>query len=814
MSNDRRVQGDQEKMVQEPKKRSDETILGDSRVLDHPEKPDVVRFAAWLLVAALFIAGLYVGQGVLIPLAIAFLISFALSPLVGWLVRIGLPRVLSVIAVMLMLGMFLGGLGTLVTTQVQSLSEQLPTYQTTIRSKISDLTSELKGPGMFDGALETVDTVKEEVTDAVDEEEPGAEPPPERVEVVPPKSAPIEEALSWLAPVITPLATAGIVLVFVFLALLDRGDLRDRMLQLFGDNLHRSTDALQEASSRISKYLLMQLVVNFSYGIPLALGLWVIGVPGWILWGTLGALMRFIPYVGPILAAFFPLTLAFAVDPGWEMIIWAVALIVFLELVSNNIIEPLLYGTSTGLSAMSLIAAATFWTALWGPVGLILSTPLTVCLLVIGRNIPYLSFLETLLGSTPALDVPTRVYQRLIANEPDEALGIIDDVIGEDGVTGFYNDHGIDVLRRASEDYYGNARAEHRMRIANSMDAILDDLKEEYPTQVALDSPPVVACIGGKWEIDVVACEMLVHALGLKNIPAIEHPAGTVSSRYIDRLGLEGVDIVCLSYFSRDADASIKTLCRRLRQRWPHLKIVLALWNAIDEQLEDDRIAAISANEAVTSINEAVERIRFLLRPEEAAATRLAEAPENDAARVRTLEATGVLDGRDREEFDALSVRAADVFGVEMAMISAIDAEREVIIGQNMDLPGELTRDGTNRITMPRNEAICDHVVASGETLTIEDTEREPRFADHPAVRLWDARFYAGAPLMTGDGEVLGALCLLDGAPRKLEKEELDLLGSFAADVVSVITGEKALTPKSRGDDEEASSSIGQRVPD
>lgn len=801
-------------MQRNPDSRFDGSVGNDTSISKGSEYPDIVRLAAWLTVAALVIAGLYLGREVLIPLAIAFLISFALGPLVVRLVRIGLPRVLAVIAVMATLGLFVGGMGLLVGSQVQSLSAQLPTYQTTIRSKISDLSEQMKGPGLFDGAMETVDTVKKEVTEAVDEEETDTAPPPERVRIVPPQTAPFEAALEWLGPVLAPLATAGIVLVFVFLALLDRGDLRDRMLQLLGGNLYRSTDALEEASARISRYLLMQLLVNVSYGIPMALGLWVIGVPGWILWGTLAALMRFIPYVGPILAAVFPISLAFAVDPGWEMVIWAIALIVFLELVSNNIVEPLLYGTSTGLSAMSLIAAATFWTALWGPVGLILSTPLTVCLLVIGRNIPYLGFLETLLGSAPALDVPTRVYQRLIADDPDEALDIINDTIGDGGVAEFYNAHGIDILRRASEDYYGNARAEHRLRIANSMDLVLDDLREEYPAAITPGAVPRVACIGGKWEIDSAACEMLVHALGLSEIAAVDHPSGTVTARYLDELELENIEVVCLSYFSRDAEASIRTFCRRLRHRWPDLKIVLALWNASDAQLADDRIAAVGADEAVTSVSEAVERIRFLLRPEDTAAAQLAETPENDAARVRALEATGVLDGHNRDELDALAVRAANVFQVEMAMISAIDADREIIIGQNTDLPGELTRDGTNRITMPRREAICNHVVASGKTLMIEDTEREPRFADHPAVRLWDARFYVGVPLTTADGDVLGALCLLDSSPRKLEKEELELLGSVAADVVSVITGEKAMEPAPAEQDEETSSTIGQRVPE
>lgn len=209
----------------------------------------------------------------------------------------------------------------------------------------------------------------------------------------------------------------------------------------------------------------MQLVVNVTYAIPMALGLRLIGVPGWILWGTLAAVTRFIPYLGPMLSALFPITLAFAVDPGWNMLLVTVTLIVVLELVSSNIVEPVLYGTSTGQSTLSLIAAATFWTAIWGPVGLVLSTPLTVCHLVIGRNLPQLQFLDTLLGSTPVLDVPTRIYQRLIADDPEEAIEIASNAIDDSLVPEFYDLYGIEVLRQASHDFLTHARAEHRLRV-------------------------------------------------------------------------------------------------------------------------------------------------------------------------------------------------------------------------------------------------------------------------------------------------------------------------------------------------------------
>jgi predicted PurR-regulated permease PerM len=772
------------------------------------ERIEIVKIAAWLVVGAVSIAALYVGQGVLIPLAIAFLIGFALSPIVTWLTRCGLPRVLAVIVVMLSLGMLIVALGFLVASQVRTLSAELPVYQSTIREKVQGLGDRLREPGLLDGAIKTVDTVQTEVAEKIAEDNKG--PRAQRVEVVEPPVSPFKTAMAWLAPAVEPLATAGIVIIFSFLVLLDRGDLRDRLIRLLGGNIHRATDAMEDAGKRISKYLWMQLVVNVSYAIPMAFGLWLIGVPGWLLWGTLAALMRFVPYVGPILSAAFPLTLAFAVDPGWGMLLWTLGLIVALEIVSNNVVEPLLYGSSTGLSAMSLIAAAIFWTALWGPVGLILSTPLTVCLLVVGRNHPQLQFLDTLLGSTPVLDIPTRVYQRLIANDPEGAIEIVDEAIEDGNVADFYNDYGIEVLRRVSDDYLDAARAEHRLRIANGMDVLLDDLRDEYPASLDVSEPRVV-CIGGKWEIDSIACEMLAHALALDGIPATQRREGIVTARHVSSLDLDGIEVICLSYFSRDPTAAIKSFCRRLRQRWPDRKIVLALWNAPEEVLEIENVRALGADEVVASIHEAVRRIHRIVAPEEALQVQMAAVPPNDTERVNALLETRVLDGHAREDLDGLAKRAADVFNVKYALISAIDAENEFIVGQSTELPGSLPRNRADMITMEREAAICTHVVAEGERLVVNDTQRDPRFAEHPAMELWGARFYAGAPLKTAHGFVLGALCLLDTEPRKFEDTELELLDSLAADVVSVITGDEVVEPDR--DEQDTSATVGQKVP-
>lgn len=768
---------------------------------------DIVKVAATLVSAAVIIAALYYGQDILIPLAFAFLIGFALNPPVTWLRRRGVPKVAAIMAVMTVVLVLLAGLFLVLGTQLRSLGEQLPTYQSTINGKFNDLKAQFKAPGMLDSALNAIASLQKEV-EAVQ----GAAA--QRVEIVPAPGTQLQVALVWLGAALEPLATAGIVLVFVVLALLDRADLRDRLLRILGGNLHRSTDAIEDAGRRISRYLLMQLVVNVTFAIPLTLGLWLIGVPGAPLWGVVAAVLRFVPYVGALISAIFPLALAFAVDPGWHMVLWTLALIAGLELVSNNIVEPMLYGTSTGLSAISLIAAATFWTALWGPVGLILSTPLTVCLLVLGKTLPQLQFLDTLLGSVPALSPATRIYQRLLANDVEEAIEISEGEIETLGVLPFYDTVGIAVLRLASDDYGRQATAAHRLRVAEGMEALLEELREEHPAAISAGANPKVVCIGGKWEIDAIAAEMLAHALGLEGIAAQTRRVVHVTASSVARLDLDQVPVVCINYFSGEPDSAARQFGRRLRQRWPELKIVTVLWTVSPERLAGEARGDIGADDVATSVQEAIGRVQRLL-PEMAGEPAGAEAPADDAERVAVLRGTDFLAESLRDDLDAIAKRAADAFDVDVAMISAIDADREIVIGRSKELSG-FGRDPAGRPILPRREAICDYVVSGGETLVVADTERDARFTDNPVAKAWGLRFYAGAPLRTGDGHVLGALCILDREARALEPRERDLLEKLAGDIVETISRKdrEADLPERKDDEPEASATVGQPVPE
>ena len=786
-----------------------------------------VKLMVGLVSSAVLIAALYFGRDILMPLCIAFLLGFVLDPLVARLKRWGLPRPAAVVVVMFSSLAVLGLAGVFLGQQVSALSAEVPTYQANMRVKLRAVSEHLRAPGMFDGALKTFDVVRTEVETNVTDgtvkvTKKGAGTAPMPVQVVEGVPSPFRKALAWFEGASGPLANAGIAFVFVVLVLLDRLDLRDRLLRLWGGSLHQSTDAMDEAGRRISRYLGMQLVVNLSYGVPMGAGLYFIGVPGALLWGALAALMRFVPYIGPMISAIFPLALAFAVDPGWSMLLWAVSLIVALELLSNNIVEPWLYGASTGLSAMSLMVAATFWTALWGPVGLIMSTPLTVCLLVVGRHLPRLKFLDVMLGSQPALDTPTRVYQRLLAGDVDEAIELVTDRVEEGNVAVCYDEIGLPVLRMATTDHTSVATAAHRHRFVIGMDALLNEMHEQHPPANS-GSRPSVVCIGGKWEVDNLAARMLTHAMATAGQSAAYQPAGAVTADYVAGLDLDGAETVCISYFSPAPEMQARHFCRRLRRRWPEVKIVLALWNAAPQMQQEGAGESLGAAAVVTSIGEAVMRAADLSGEVSGEGFMGAQTPADDTARVAALRNSGALDPRAKPIFDVAAKRAADIFDVPMALVSLIDEHAQDVRGAFGGLharsdPPSTTAEKADDLNVPRELSICGHVVANAQTLVVPDIARDLRFARNPALRDKGLRFYAGSPLRDADGMLLGTLCLLDSEPRTLSKREVRLLEAMAQDLMDQLRASVAgwgdmLTTLPPADPSPPSSVVGQLLP-
>ena len=765
--------------------------------------PKTPRYGALTAMAAVMVVGvLYVGRDIFVPFALAVLLGFILDPLVTRLRRWRLPRSLAVVLVMLCTVLLLGGTSLFVGAQVVQLSKNLPTYQSTIQGKLRALRQGLVGQAgnalggrdMLQGASRMLDVVGGELDAtrrALDQASHRNTTAPTRVQIEPAPRSAVQAAADLIEPVLAPLGTAGIVLVFVVFILLERTDMRDRLLRLVGGDLHRTTDALGEAGDRVSRYLTMQLLVNASYGVPMALGLWLIGVPGALLWGLVAALMRFVPYVGPVIAAVFPLLLAFAVDPGWQMLLATLALVLTLELISNNLIEPWLYGASTGLSAVSIIVSAVFWTALWGPIGLILATPLTVCLAVLGRHLPQLAWLDVLLGNAPVFDPPTRLYQRLLAGDVEEAIELATDQVRAQSLTQFYSDTAVPALRLAANDHIRLASVEHRHRLATGMAALLQDLRDEHPSAAALPAGASVLCIGARWEMDTLAAEMLAHALGQAGVHAHVLPPSAVTAQQIGTLDLTGVQAVCLSAFSQTPQAQLRYLARRLLRRQPGLHIVAGLWSAPPDLLVPDAAQVLGVAAVAQSLAEATLRLTTghadpsaaAPQPGNPAAWLAAPVAADEADRLQALLDSGALDPALRVPFDRAAQRVADIFNTPAAMVSLINTECQVWHGAS----------GLERIapdqarTSSRETSLCGHVVAARQTLVVDDIARDPRFAANPQLQAAGVRFYAGAPLCTPQGQVIGTLCIVDTQPRSLSHSEVRLLEAMAQDLMGLV---------------------------
>lgn len=758
-----------------------------------------LRLLTGLLIAALIIAALYFGRDLLIPLALAILLSFLLDPAVARLKRWGVPRMAAVLLVVGLTVAALGGAGAYLGSQVTALSKDLPSYQTTIREKFTRMRKAVKGPGALDGALSTYNTVERELAKTTGQPAPGAAATGraiQRVEIIPAPKAPMAQLMEWLGIVSAPVLMAGMVLLFVILILLGRSDLRERLLRLMGGNLHLATDALDDAAERIGRYLRMQMIVNATYGIPLGVALYFIGVPGAVLWGTVAAVMRFVPYIGPMLSAAFPLALAFAIDPTWDMLLWTLGVILVLELLSNNVIEPWLYGSSTGLSTLSIIVSAMFWTAIWGPIGLILSTPLTVCLLVLGRYIPSLQFMEVLLGSDPVLAPPQRLYQRLLGGGVEEAIEMTTEAIDAElpspatpagtatAVTTVFDEIAIPALRLACERYADVATAQHRLRLVHGMSEVLEEVADAYPPTAAATTAPAcgprILCIGGRWEVDALAAGMMAHALALHGHDARhESIALSAGANPAEAHRLDGVQILCLSVFHPRPGAQVRHWARRLTRRWPDLRIVLALWNAPPALLAESAPEQLGVTAIVNSMHELVLRLATLT--DTAGIQAPMPQPADDGERVARLYASGALAPHRTEGYRLFLQRVVDVFDVRYAQLAWLDRDW-------VHTPGSLLPGGDAGIA--REEAICARIFDEDDALVIPDIARDPRFAGSRLTLAHSLRFYGSVPLKDRDGYVLGCLALLDTAPRELSDEEIALLNTMATEFMATLATE------------------------
>lgn len=583
-------------------------------------------------VAALIITALYLGREVFVPVALAILLSFVLAPLVRLLQGLHVPRSVAVIGVVLLTTFGIAAIAGVMASQVAQLAGDLPRYQQTMREKIASLKGSTGGSSPLSRAADVLQDLSKEIERPQAQGRQGPAPsnrlgpgqarsPEEKpvpVEVRPPQPTPLETLTSVLAPLLHPLATLGIVVVFVVFILLQREDLRNRMIRLAGAyDLQKTTAALDDAAKRLSRLFLTQLAVNTGFGIVIGVGLWLIGVPSPVLWGVFAAILRFVPYVGAVIGALLPMSLAVAVDPGWSMLIWTAALFVLVEPLVGHVIEPLLYGHSTGLSPVAVIAAATFWTWLWGPVGLVLATPLTVCLVVLGRHVERLEFLDVMLGDKPALSPPEIFYQRMLACDPAEAADVAERFLKERPLSAYYDMVAVPGLQLARADTVRGALDETRLgRIRNTVAEVVEDLSDhddvlpkgqtaddseaEAAVEATASEPSAatlpklgpdalkpawrgdapVLCIAGQDPLDEAAALMLAQLLDKHGLRARVEPADVLSTQGIFRLEAKGVALICLSYLDTSSPAHQRYAVRRLRRKLSGLPILLGQWGA------------------------------------------------------------------------------------------------------------------------------------------------------------------------------------------------------------------------------------------
>jgi predicted PurR-regulated permease PerM len=583
---------------------------------------------ATAILAVIIVSMLYFGRDIFVPVAMAILLSFVLAPLVGLLQRISVPRGLAVVTVVILAFSLIFALGSLLATQLTQLAGDLPRYQSTISEKIQSFRDTKAGRGTLERASDMLKDLSKELDKPKADSSarvPGSvlgpkvsgPPAPVPVEVRQPDPGALESLRTLISPLVHPLATTFIIIIFVIFILLQREDLRNRLIRLAGSSdLQRTTAALDDAASRLSRLFLTQLILNGAFGVVIGTGLWLIGTPSAILWGILAAALRFVPYVGAVIAAAFPLALAVAVDPGWSMLLWTLALFLVVEPVVGHVVEPMVYGHSTGLSPVAVVASATFWTALWGPIGLVLATPLTVCLVVLGRHVERLEFLDVMFGDRPALSPPEIFYQRMLAGDPTEAAEKAEEFLKERSLASYYDEVALKGLQLAQADAERGALDHERLiKIRDAVSEFAGDLSdqddrspakgdsttdaeassavESVAENAANETLPIlekealppewlgehpVLCVAGRSLIDEAAAIMLAQLSTAHGLAARVEPAEALSTRNVFSLDTTGVTMVCLVYLDAGGPAHMRYSVRRLRRKLPTATIILGCW--------------------------------------------------------------------------------------------------------------------------------------------------------------------------------------------------------------------------------------------
>lgn len=592
-----------------------------------------------LIASVLVLAALYFARAVLIPLSLAALFAFLLTPAVKRLETWRLGRIPSVVLVMMFSFLAIGGLGWIAANQLIDVLTQLPNYKTNINNKFEALHK--PGTGSLAKARESLKELSKELSGsaAPPPVAPPAKPAARKAVLIPTGDRPVLVQLveappstlqyikSVLGPLVAPVGTAIIVLVFAIVMLIKREDVRDRVLRLIGPaQLNLATEAFDDATQRVSRYLRLQFVVNTAYGILIATGLNFIGLTNALLWGVLAGVFRFVPYVGAIAGAALPAFLALAMFDSSLQPALCVALFLVIEPVVGYVIEPALYGTHTGISSLAILVAAAFWTTLWGPVGLVLSTPLTVCLVVLGRHVPHLEFLHVLLGDEPVLPPAAQLYQRLLAMDQQEAHAVITLYLKDHSVLELYDEVLIPALSMAEHDRHKGSLDETREQFLHqSLEEFLaeladvtQDTNESGEEAAARPETGVVrvVCLAASDKADEITAAMLAQVLELAGHPTISFPVLSSPADILEALSGHPGDLVCISALPPFALMKARSLSKQLRARFPELRIVIGLWHFSGGGANaDERLGRAFTVDVVTTLAQAVERVQAPLEP-------------------------------------------------------------------------------------------------------------------------------------------------------------------------------------------------------
>lgn len=585
------------------------------------------------------IAALYFAREVLIPLAFALILTFVLTPVVALLERSRIGRLPSVVATVLVTMVGIGCVGWIIAFQLVDVAEKLPLYRQNIHVKMEALRIPTEGPlGL---AATSLREIARELSGPMapapvpgqrkQRATPGTSGLPLQVQVVQQPANALDYMMDLVQPVLRPLALTGLVLIFTVFMLIKRFDLRHRLFRLAGlGQINIMTQALDDAAQRVSRYLLMQALVNAGFGALFGFGLYCIGVPNPALWGVVAGLLRIVPYVGTMVAATLPIALSLAAFDSWLPPLLVFLLFAGLELIIANFIEPWLYGAKTGISSLALLVAAVFWTILWGPAGLILSTPLTVCVIVLGRYVPQLSFIDILLGDEDVLVAEAQIYQRLLAMDQPEARAIVDRFLKEKSLVELYDSVLIPVLSLAEQDRHKGAidstREEFLFLSLSEMIAELSEYQLAHDSSQAgaatADSGPAerfsarILCLPANDRADEVSAGMLAQLLEQAGHTALSLPIAHASpAELLALIEKRRDDVICISALPPYAFPPARTMCKLIRERFPELKVVIGVWGfSGDTEKAKARFERAQPDRLLTSMAKTVEQIQELIR--------------------------------------------------------------------------------------------------------------------------------------------------------------------------------------------------------